>query len=102
MKTKQIQGSKYHGMQEIKCIKDCTIDMSFGTGKQKEETAKLYNMSFKAGEVYPCVEYYIQLVVYNKEKTNSIAFSMPFENDHVLDNFEYVMNMKFLKSFERQ
>lgn len=76
--------------------------MSYGHGEEKEKTGKLYGMSFKAGETYPCEEYYIQLVIYNKEKTKSISFSMPFENNHVLDNFEYVMNMRFLKSFERQ
>lgn len=102
MKIKRIQGSQYHGMQTIKCKKDCTIDMSYGTGKTKEESAKLYNMYFKEGEVYPCQEFYIQLVIYNKEKTKSISFSRPFENNNVLDNFEYVMNMQFLKSFERK
>ena len=82
----KIKGVKRHGMQQIKCIKDCIL------GKD--------NFCFKRGEIYDCNEYYIQLEVFNKEKTKSISFSMPFENPLVLNNFKYILNMKFLKSFE--
>ena len=86
LKPEKIKGVKRHGMQQIKCIKDCIL------GKD--------NFCFKRGEIYDCNEYYIQLEVFNKEKTKSISFSMPFENPLVLNNFKYILNMKFLKSFE--
>jgi len=82
------------GMENIKCINNCTFDI--GTTQYPK------SISFKKDVVYSCEEYYCQLVVNNEDDTASIAFSMPFENNHLLNNFEYVMNMGFLKSFERR